>query len=55
MEMQYTFELMEAPEELAGFGVWTEEVYRDLFACQQGAMNEEGFRSKYLTETTILV
>ena len=54
MEMQYTFELMEAPEELAGVGVWTEEVYRDLLACQQGTMNEEGFRSKYLTETAIL-
>jgi len=51
---KYVHELMEDPKELAGFGFWSEEIYRDLLACQRGNITEDSFNSKYLTQMAIL-
>lgn len=45
---------MEDPKELARFGFWSKEIYRDLLACQRGSITEHAFNSKYLTQVAIL-
>jgi class 3 adenylate cyclase len=54
MVEEYKYELMVYPKELARFGFWSEEIYRDLLACQKGNMTEDEFKSKYLTKAAIL-
>jgi len=51
---RYTYELMDDPKELARFGFWSEEIYRDLLACQRDHITEDQFNSKYLTQVGIL-
>jgi len=54
MQEDYKYELMEDPKELAGLGLCSEKVYRDLLACQKGGMEESQFKAKYLSKTAIL-
>lgn len=54
MGERYTYELMDDPKELARFGFWSEEIYRDLLACRKGHITEDKFNSKYLTQVGIL-
>jgi len=54
MGEKYTYELMEDPKELAKFDFWSQEIYRDLLACQKESMTEDEFKSKYLTKAAIL-
>jgi len=54
MGEEYTYELMEDPTELAKFDFCSEEIYRDLLACQKGNITEHEFKSKYLTKAAIL-
>jgi len=54
MKNKYLHELMEDPKELAKFGFWSKEIYRDLLACQKGNITEHAFNSKYLTQVAIL-
>ena len=54
MKEKYIPELMEDPKELARFGFWSKEIYRDLLDCQRGEITEEAFNSKYSTQVAIL-
>jgi class 3 adenylate cyclase len=54
MREKYAYELMEDPKELTKFGFWSEEIYKDLLACQKGNMTEDEFNFKYLTKAAIL-
>jgi class 3 adenylate cyclase len=54
MGKKYDYKLIENPKELAKFGFWSEEIYRDLLACQKGNFSEESFNSKYLAQIAIL-
>ena len=54
MGKEYVYNLMENPKELAKFGFWSEEIYRDLLACRKGTFSEESFNSKYLAQIAIL-
>ena len=54
MPKGFSHPLLEHPGELARFGGWSEEVYRDLLAVQAGRMDEEGFRRKYCRTVAIL-
>lgn len=52
--MKYPFDMEENPRKLAELSFWTEDVYRDLMACQGGKMTEEDFASKYHKKAAIL-
>lgn len=54
MERTFVHSLMQDPNELAGLGEWSEDVYRALEAYRAGRMSEEAFRAKYGTEVVIL-
>ncbi|MBI3992029.1 MAG: hypothetical protein HY342_02050 [Candidatus Lambdaproteobacteria bacterium] len=55
MAGDYPYELLEHPQELAAFGEWSEEVYRDFQACQLGRMSEAQFIAKHQARKAILV
>jgi class 3 adenylate cyclase len=48
------FPLLDSPEHLANCNGWTEEVYRDLLALQEGAITHEQLDAKYLYRRAIL-
>ncbi|MBN2535043.1 MAG: hypothetical protein JXB88_19335 [Spirochaetales bacterium] len=52
--MKYPYEIEEDPRKLAELGFWTEDVYRDLMACQKGLMTEKEFTSRYHKKSAIL-
>jgi adenylate cyclase len=52
--MNRKIEMEENPKELARLSFWSEEVYRDLLACQKGEMPEESFNAKYHKKAAIL-
>ena len=54
MARKFPYELMEDQKELAKLGLWKQEFYCDLIACQKGEMSKAEFRSKYHTWTSIL-
>ena len=49
------FTLLEAPEVLANCHGWSEEVYRDLLALQEGALSHDELDRKYLHRKAILM
>lgn len=55
MEEKIDFELPTDPRELARYGGWSEEVYRDMLAVENKQMSEAEFDEKYLSEKAILV
>ncbi len=54
MSASFPFRLLEAASELAGLGGWSEEVYQDLLALQDGRMSGADFDTKYLRRKAIL-
>ena len=52
--MSFRHRLLDDAEMLASFQGWTEEVYRDFFDLQRGAMSDEEFNEKYHWERAIL-
>ena len=50
----FPYPLLEAPEHLATFNGWTEEVYRDLLALQVGALTVQDMDAKYMYQAAIL-
>jgi adenylate cyclase len=50
----FPFPLLDAPEALANCNGWSEEVYRDLMALQQGSLSHEALDQKYLYRKAIL-
>jgi adenylate cyclase len=54
MKTPLPFPLLDAPEALANCNGWTEEVYRDLMALQQGQLTHEDLDRKYLYRRAIL-
>ena len=52
--MSFQHRLLDDAEMLASFQGWTEEVYRDFFDLQRGAMTDEQFNEKYHWERAIL-
>ena len=54
MKTPLPFPLLDAPEALANCNGWTEEVYRDLMAVQQGEITPEDLDRKYLYRRAIL-
>jgi class 3 adenylate cyclase len=50
----FPFPLLDAPDQLATFNGWTEEVYRDLLALQSGALTVQDMDSKYMYKSAIL-
>ena len=55
MADDFPYELLEDPVALAAFGEWSEEVYRDFQACQQGHMSEAQFNAKHKARKAIFV
>ena len=55
MKAPLPFPLLDAPEALADCNGWSEEVYRDLMAMQQGALSPEELDRKYLYRKAILM
>jgi hypothetical protein len=49
------FELLDDPKELASYEGWSENVYADLLAVQEGRLSHQAFDSRHLHETSILV
>ena len=54
MSDKLPFPLLTEPEALAACNGWTEEVYRDMLAVQQGALSCEALDQKYLQRKAIL-
>jgi adenylate cyclase len=54
MKNKLPFPLLDVPSELARCDGWTEEVYRDLLALQEGAVSHEALDAKYLCSRAIL-
>jgi class 3 adenylate cyclase len=54
MMKNYPYELLEDAQELASYCGWSEDVYRDFLACQQGTLSFEEFRQKYQIQCTIV-
>jgi class 3 adenylate cyclase len=54
MKPPLPFPLLDTPESLASCNGWTEEVYRDLMALQQGELSHEALDRKYLYRRAIL-
>jgi len=48
------FPLLDSPTHLASCNGWTEEVYRDLLALQEGAITHDALDAKYLYKRAIL-
>ena len=55
MEQRPDFPMLESPAELARYRGWSEAVYRDLLAVEQGRMAEAEFTDKYRATRAILV
>lgn len=49
-----SFPLLDSPEHLASCNGWTEEVYRDLLALQEGSLTHDALDAKYLYRRAIL-
>ena len=54
MKSKLPFPLLDTPAALALCDGWTEEVYRDLLALQEGATSHEALDAKYLCRRAIL-
>ena len=54
MKAKLPFPLLDTPSVLASCDGWTEEVYRDLLALQQGSVTHEALDAKYLYRRAIL-
>jgi len=54
MKTKLPFPLLDAPAALASCDGWTEEVYRDLLALQEGSVTHEALDAKYLCRRAIL-
>lgn len=54
MKPKFPFPLLEAPDQLATFNGWTEEVYRDLLALQDGSLTTQDVDAKYMYKSAIL-
>ena len=54
MKTPLPFALLDQPQELANCHGWSEEVYRDLMALQEGSMSQEALDRKYLHRKAIL-
>jgi class 3 adenylate cyclase len=52
---RFPFDLLEDPAELASFEGWSEHVYRDLMALQEGSLSRQDFDEKDLRRSAILV
>lgn len=48
-------EILKEPAELARYEGWSETVYADLLAVQEGRLSHQAFDAKHLFETAILV
>ena len=46
---------LDDPRELARYGGWTEDVYRDFDALSRGALRREDFDARYLETRAVLV
>jgi class 3 adenylate cyclase len=55
MVEELPFDLLDTPAELARFQGWSEEVYVDLLAVQQGRMSPTQFDERHLGHRAILV
>ena len=53
--MSFPYSLLEDPEELATYGGWSEEVYRDFLALQRGEMTQDDFDTRYATRKAVLI
>jgi adenylate cyclase len=49
-----SFPLLDSPEHLASCNGWTEDVYRDLLALQDGSLTHDVLDAKYLCKRAIL-
>jgi class 3 adenylate cyclase len=54
MAVNLPFPLLTAPAQLAACQGWSEEVYRDLLAVQEGSMSADAFERKHLRHKAIL-
>ena len=54
MKDKLPFPLLDTPAALASCNGWTEEVYRDLLALQEGSISHDTLDEKYLYRRAIL-
>jgi class 3 adenylate cyclase len=54
MSSNLPFPLLTAPEQLASCYGWSEDVYRDLLAVQEGSMSHDALERKYLRRKAVL-
>jgi class 3 adenylate cyclase len=54
MTESFPHELLEDSQELSSFRGWSEDVYRDFLALQQGKLSSEEFHLKYQRQRAIL-
>ena len=54
MSQHFPYELLQDAEELSGYLGWSEDVYRDFLAMQQGRMSADEFNDKYQHRLAIL-
>ena len=54
MSANLPFPLLTAPAQLASCQGWSEEVYRDLLAVQEGSLSPDAFERKHLRHKAIL-
>jgi len=54
MKDKLPFPLLDTPAALASCNGWTEEVYRDLLALQEGSISHDALDAKYLYRRAIL-
>ncbi len=54
MKDKLPFPLLDTPAALASCNGWTEEVYRDLLALQEGSISHDTLDAKYLYRRAIL-
>jgi len=54
MYQDFPHELLEDSLELSGYRGWSEEVYRDFLALQQGKLSADDFHQKYKRQRAIL-
>jgi class 3 adenylate cyclase len=50
----YPHPLLTDPAELAAFGEWDDDLYRDFAQVRGGALSEEAFRHKYVVRRAVL-
>lgn len=54
MTDEFSYELLDSPEELSGYQGWGEGVYRDLIAFRDGDLTAQALRDKYTRRCAIL-